>query len=299
MELYHLRTFAAVARAGHLTRAAERLFISQPAVSAHIKALEEDLGVALFTRSAKGMALTREGQDLLPRAEAILAQAEELRQAARILSQEVRGELRLALHTDPQFLRILPLLDLLRATHPALELHLHQNMSRAITEDVRAGRLDGGFAYLSAPPEGDLCGLRLAATELFVVAPPAWRERIAPLTWDDLAAEPWVWFTDGCSYTRLHADRLAAFSRSIRKVAMTDYEETLRTLVSSGAGLSLMRQDEAERCRDAGQVCVWGGSGLLLEVYFLYRRDSEPDPAIRAVLAALRQTWGLTAGGCA
>lgn len=299
MELHHLRTFVAVARAGHLTRAAERLFISQPAVSAHIKALEEDLGLALFARTPKGMTLTREGRELLPLAESILQKSEELRRSARTLSQEVRGELRIALHTDPQYLRILPLLHLMRDTHPGLELHLHQNMSRAITEDVRAGRLDGGFAYLSAPPEGDLSGLRLTATELYVVAPPGWEARLAPLRWDDLAGEPWIWFTDGCSYSRLHADRLAAFSRSIRKVAVTDYEETLRTLVKSGAGLSLMRQDEALACRDAGEVCVWGGSGLLLEVYFLHRRDRETDPAIRALASALRHTWGLTAGGCA
>ena len=89
-------------------------------MSAHIKALEEDLGVTLFARSAKGMALSREGEALLPLAEAMLRQADELRRTARSLSREVRGELRLALHTDPQFLRILPLLELMRATHPAL-----------------------------------------------------------------------------------------------------------------------------------------------------------------------------------
>ena len=83
MELYQLRTFAAVAQAGHLTRAAEKLFISQPAVSAHIKALEEELGVVLFTRGARGMSLTGQGQALLAHAEAVLAQAGELERAAR------------------------------------------------------------------------------------------------------------------------------------------------------------------------------------------------------------------------
>ncbi|MCP5237554.1 MAG: LysR family transcriptional regulator [Zoogloeaceae bacterium] len=53
MELYHLRTFVTVAEEGHLTRASERLFTSQPAVSAHIKALEEELGVTLFERTPR------------------------------------------------------------------------------------------------------------------------------------------------------------------------------------------------------------------------------------------------------
>ncbi len=299
MELYQLRTFAAVARAGHLTRAAERLFISQPAVSAHIKALEEDLGVALFTRSAKGMQLTREGAALLEHAEAVLTRAEELKRAARALSEDVAGELRLALHTDPEFLRVLPLLELLRTTHPNLVVHLRQSMSRVIMDDVRDERLDGGFAYSTTPPEGDLAGLRVAATELYVVGPAAWRERLAGKGWDGLAEEPWVWFSDSSPYNPLLARCLGPRARTVRKAAVTDYEETLRTLVKNGTGLSLMRQDEALRCETAGEVCVWGGSGQLLDIYFLHRRDREPDPAIRAVLAALRGIWSLTGNGCA
>ena len=58
MELYQLRTFAAVAEESHLTRAAERLHLSQPAVSGHIKALEGELGVRLFDRAPTGMELT-------------------------------------------------------------------------------------------------------------------------------------------------------------------------------------------------------------------------------------------------
>ena len=65
MELYQLRTFAAVAEEGHLTRAAERLHLSQPAVSGHIKALEQELDVRLFERTATGMVLTEPGRQLL------------------------------------------------------------------------------------------------------------------------------------------------------------------------------------------------------------------------------------------
>ena len=72
MELHQLRTFVAVAEEGHLTRAAERMFVSQPAVSSHVKALEAELGVALFDRTPKGMRLTREGERLLGRARRIV-----------------------------------------------------------------------------------------------------------------------------------------------------------------------------------------------------------------------------------
>ena len=65
MELYHLKTFVTVAEERHLTRAAERLCVSQPAISAHIKALEEELGLALFERTPKGMLPTAAGEALL------------------------------------------------------------------------------------------------------------------------------------------------------------------------------------------------------------------------------------------
>ncbi len=294
MELYQLRTFAAVARAGHLTRAAEGLHVSQPAVSAHIKTLEESLGVVLFTRSARGMSLTREGAALLPQAEAMLALAAELEQRARTLRQELSGELRVGLHTDAEFLRGLPLLDELRRRHPKLEVHLCQSMSGAILDDVRERRLDCGFVYGSVPPEGDLASARVCATELCLVGPPQWRQRLAGRGWEDFKAEPWIWFTESCPYRPILARRLGGTPRNV--VAVTDYEGTLKSLVSSGAGLSLMRRDEAQRHEASGEVCLWGGPGEPLEVFLVYRRDREADPAISAVRLALRQVWGLGAG---
>lgn len=72
MEFHQLTAFQTVARTGNLTRAAEALHLSQSALSTQIKNLEEELGVALFARQAKGMRLTRAGEMLLPHAESVL-----------------------------------------------------------------------------------------------------------------------------------------------------------------------------------------------------------------------------------
>ena len=82
MELYQLKTFITVAEEEHLTRAAQRLNTSQPAVSAHIKSLEEELGLSLFIRTPKGMRLTEEGTALKSRAAEALSMIDTLRDQA-------------------------------------------------------------------------------------------------------------------------------------------------------------------------------------------------------------------------
>lgn len=296
MELHQLRSFAAVAEAGHLTRAAERLHLSQPAVSAHVKALEEELGVALFARSARGMQLTREGESLLAHARAVLESAGELERAARSLRRELSGDLRIALNSDAEFLRVRELLEALRAEHPRLAVHLPQSMSNLIAEEVRAGTLDGGFAYGECPPQG-LEALRLAGIELVVVGPPAWRERLSSATWAGLAREPWVWYSDALPCHASVMRLIAPHNARPNTVAVTDYEGTVKALVSSGAGLGIMRSDEGERCEQEGLAFVWPGGRLPMNVYFLTRPERAEDPALRAFLGVLRRVWGLPADG--
>src|SRR5687768_2523226 len=113
MELYQLRTFLTVAEEGHLTRAAEKLFTSQPAVSTQIRALEEELGMRLFDRSAKGMALTAAGISLRDHARRIVDATRDFKQHAEHLRRDVSGELILGLNNGPEILRLLPILRLL------------------------------------------------------------------------------------------------------------------------------------------------------------------------------------------
>ena len=106
MEIYQLRAFVTVAKIGHLTRAAEALHVTQPAVTGQIKALEEELGIALFDRRPGRIALTRAGERLLPEAEKVLAAAGSLLGQARELQGEVSGSLVIGTVGDPDSLRL-------------------------------------------------------------------------------------------------------------------------------------------------------------------------------------------------
>src|SRR5690348_18262539 len=128
MELYQLRSFAAVAELGHLTRAAERLHVSQPAVSAQIKALEDELSVVLFERGAAGMALTAGGRQLLPEAERVVAAAQSLRSQALALRGEIAGRVRLGTVSDPDLTRLPDVLRRAVDRFPLLDIDVHQEI---------------------------------------------------------------------------------------------------------------------------------------------------------------------------
>ena len=157
MELYQLRTFAAVADEGHLTRASERLHLSQPAVSGHVKALEGELGVRLFERASTGMQLTAAGAELLERARVVLSAADDVKRAAKQMQGDIAGLLRVGTVADPESNRLGELLALARDTHPRLKLELHHAMSGAALAGVQSGELDASFFFGDDAGSGVLC----------------------------------------------------------------------------------------------------------------------------------------------
>src|SRR5436190_14733302 len=100
MELYQLRSFAAIAETGQLTRAAEKLHVSQPALSSQLKALEEELEFALFERTPGGMVLTAPGKRLLADAEKVLAAAQNMQHNARTMKGDISGKARIGTLAD-------------------------------------------------------------------------------------------------------------------------------------------------------------------------------------------------------
>ena len=129
MELNRLRSFAAVAEAGHLTRAAERLHISQPALSAQIKALEDELDLSLFDRTPSGMALTEAGRRLLTEAEKVLAAAQALRSEARSLKGEIAGVVKLGTLSDPEFIRVGDFMGAALERYPLLKIEFQHEIT--------------------------------------------------------------------------------------------------------------------------------------------------------------------------
>jgi len=293
VEYYHLRTFVAVAEEEHLTRAAERLCASVPAVSAHVRGLEDELGVSLFARTPRGMRLTAEGRALLDEARRALAGVEAVLARAGELRREVSGVVRIGLNNEASRMRVPEMLAIMTRRYPRVELHLIDSSSPRILEQVRSGRLEVGFVYDNIVESGhELEMLPLDAVPMAVVGPTSWAQRVCQASWEELAGLPWVWFTERCPFQYLLEQAFSSRGLPLNKVMLGDNDATLRTLVAAGCGLTLLRRDDALEAAAAGEVCLWAKEGLVLGLSLIYRRDRGGDRSIEAVRSAVAEAWG-------
>jgi len=294
MELYHLRSFIAVANEGHLTRAAQQLYISQPAVSAHIKALEEELGVTLFARTPQGMILTSEGTVLKAQAEKSLNTINELFRQAKRLQHDLTGTAKIGLNIDPELLKTAEFFSVMSTNYPLLEYHFLQRSTWEVVDELRRGEIDGGYMYGGIiAPQPDIVSCKLRNYNVMVVGPARWKDRIEAADWEGLAAFPWVWTSKLCAFCDLAVKTFHNRNLTPAKAVIADHEAAMRTLVISGVGLTLMREDEARKLEAEGKIVIWHNEKLEIELHFAYLRARQEDPVIQAILNGIFIIWNL------
>jgi len=292
MELYQLRSFVTVAQLGHLTRAAEKLHISQPALSGHIRALEDEFEVVLFERSPAGMLLTAPGARLLAAAERILAAAQAFRNEARAIRGAVSGSVRVGTLSDPEFQRLGRFAAATMERHPLLQIQFQREVSGEAFEDVRDGKLDASF-YYGERTDPAVVGVPLTPVSYVVVAPIEWAARLANAGWAEIEREPWILTPSISTHWQLANELFRAHGISPAKVVEADDENLISSLVASGMGMAIMREDLALEKARAKQVFLWKDVRLNTSLQFIHLRARAQDPAIRALIEALREVWNL------
>lgn len=240
MNLRDLKYLVALADLRHFGKAAEACFVSQPTLSTQIRKLEDELGVVLIERAPRKVMLTAAGQDVVARARRIVADVEDMKEAARRSHDPASGSLRLGVFPTLGPYLLPHVVPALRAAFPKLELLLVEEKSDVLLQRLRDGQLDA--ALLALPLHDESLHAELLFEEPFLLAAPQGH----PLTQkrglriQDLGHETLLLLEDGhCLRDQaLDVCRLAGAQEKtgFRATSL----ETLRQMVAAGVGITLL-----------------------------------------------------------
>lgn len=248
MDIRQLEAVAAVARLGSFTRAAEELFVAQPALSATVRRLEDELGLRLFDRTTRRVALTPAGEAFVRRAERVLGDLRELRAEMAEHAGAAQGRLRIgAWYTVDPWLP--EMLAPFHAAHPAVEVTVREVNSDRMLDLLRAGDLDVALPVLRPGLDLDEIELLPYIEEPFVLAAPPGSALAAKrsATLADVAGEPLITFNPGSSLRRLVEQAFAAAGLEPRVALETIETSAARAMVSSGLGVAVLPASVATR----------------------------------------------------
>ncbi len=290
MDILKLRSFVMVARLGHLTRAAERLCLTQPAVTAHIKAIEQELGITLFDRSPGKITLTRHGELLLPEAEHVLAVFEGFSAKAKQIKGEVSGNVQIATVDDSDFLRLGELLYGLRTSLPLLQFKTRLALVDDVVDGVLNEAFDAGF-HIGNIDHPDIGMLPLRTIAYLVVGPASYADRLSRAGWKEVAEMPWVAAPERSHVARFLRVLFAQHGTRPNEVVECDQLSAMLDLVRSGLGMGLLREDVALGAVEKGEVVLWPHGRIEGKLSFIYKSSAEHDPSIVGMLSVLREHW--------
>lgn len=242
MDIEGLKAFMAVAEQGSFSLAGEQLFLTQPAVSKRIAALETELGAPLFDRIGRRIVLTEAGRTLLPKAQHILDEIAESRRMIANLSQQIGGPLRLATSHHIGLHRLPPVLRDYTRRYPLVELDIQFMDSEAGCQAVATGNIELAVVTLPNPPLANLAHTPVWKDNLRAVIaadhPLAAGSDKLPL--EKLAGIPAILPETG-TFTRRIIDRPFLEQGLALNINLeTNYLETIRMMVSVGLGWSVL-----------------------------------------------------------
>lgn len=276
LNLDRYQVFLEVARARSFSRAAAALYVTQPAVSQNIRALEERLGVKLFLRNARGVTLTEEGERLYRDVSGAMSRIEEAE--ARFLQLQTLnvGTLRIGASDTICKYVLLPFLKNFHETYPGVSIKVTNRTSSETVRLLREGQVDVGFVNSPTPVEdGMSCEPILSVQDGFVCTPALARTLPKTLRYEDLAELPLL-MLERLSSTRRYWDRL--FEQrgiTLRPQIELGSLDLLLEFASIGLGISAVSLPAAKEFLEQGKLTV------------LKLKDPPPPRSIGVVTSSL------------
>ncbi|GAA1297755.1 LysR family transcriptional regulator [Pseudonocardia xinjiangensis] len=286
MELRHLRSFVALAEELHFGRAAQRVFVAQPALSKQISALEKELGVLLFERDKRQVVLTTAGVALLEDARRLLTQADGAVERARSAGRGSTGMLRVGFIAPALYDLLPPVLRAFRVRHPGVRLALEEMHNIEAVNAVRSRRVHIAFVRLPIEPVSELSLVTVRSEPVMLAVPEG--SRLADREAVHLAelADTDLILIARSQEPELHdyyVAQCAAAGFSARISHEVDRTHVAIGLVASGLGVCFVPRS-GRRVAQPGVVCVpLLGTRMRLTMAAAWLGD--PDPLVRNFLA--------------
>ncbi|VBB13031.1 LysR substrate-binding domain-containing protein [Burkholderia stabilis] len=292
-DLRQWRYFATVADERHFGRAAERLSMTQPPLSQAIRALEDALGVALFVRTKRSVALTAVGAALLPDVRRLLASADALPPLARRLARGEAGSLSLAFVSTADYGLLPSLLRAFGARYPQVRLQLAEATSDVQIDELVAGRIDAGLVIPPVPPRhaAGLSYLSVVREPLVVAMPAAASDapEDEPVRLADVAALPLVIFPRRLApgFYDIITGCYGAAGETPRIGQEAIQMQTIVSLVSAGMGVALVPQSLRNLRRTGVVYRPLAGQAPVVETGLVWR-TGDVSPVLAGFIDVVR-----------
>lgn len=287
MELRQLEYFVAVAEEANFTRAAERVHVAQPAVSAQIAKLERELGESLFDRARREVQLTAAGQAVLPHARAALAAAADARAAVAELSDLVRGSVTIGTVTAHD-VDMPSLLAQFHEAHPHVDITLGTANSDALIEGIRTGQLDAAIVSVGAELPSGLAAV--VVTDQPIVAAVAlddpWHGR-RTLRLEDLAGRAVIALPVGAGIRNQFDRACADVGVDVHVAFEASTPHALADLAARGLGVAVLPQSMVRSRTDLHFVTLM--PALRGRLVFAWRAGGPMSPAARELVNMARR----------
>jgi LysR family cyn operon transcriptional activator len=286
MDLTTLESFLTLARIGHMTRAAAELHLTQPAVSAQLQKLEEQLGYRLFDRTPKGMVLTRAGEVWRQHVEESLAKLEDGKRALSELAGLERGSLAIGGGATATTYLLPSLLGRFHNLYPSIQLFVREQGSQSVLASVISGELELGIVTLPvALPSSNAAHLHIeewVEDELRLIVPKSHAlDGARSFRWEQLDGEALVLFEAGSAVRRILDGSMAEAQIRTEIVMELRSIESIKQMVRQGIGAAFVSRfalSEPER----GLVCKDGP--LSRQLGLIWRTDRTMSTASRTFL---------------
>lgn len=290
MELRQLKSFEAIARHRHFTRAAGELHLAQSALSQQIRKLEAELGFQLLERTSRRVELTEAGRLVLRRAQRMLAEADAVRSDLDDLRGLVRGTVAIGAMMPVGRFDLPELLAAFHERHPGVEISLREGAASEMLRLIRRDELDLGLSFVTARDAGEGVAVeQLAEEEIVIIAgrgtPLAARDRV---TLSDLDGVELVGFLKGSAMRAAFDEALVQAGVRPRFGFESLQLEMVRALAARGLGATIVPRTFA--LTPGPDIAVLAlDPPFTLPVNLLTRTERQPTPAAAAFLAMLRE----------